>query len=300
MARHGLCGRPKDHPMKPFSFSILAAVAGLWLGATGAAHALNNISWVASFGSGSTCTRGTPCGDFPTAINATSPGGIVNCVDSGQYGVIFANKSITVDCTGTHATASNIQTSLSGITVIVRGVELTGASGSGFGISSVFHATLVIEDCTVRGFTFFGGATGNAVYFAPQGAGASKLVLTRVNIAANANSGVYVDSTQSSSPVHVMISDSVIVGNVGSGIVTNASSVTEIRLMMDGVRTAGNGIGVNSNGGLSNVIIGRSTVTENQVGFATAGGGRIFSYGNNFVNGNNNDNVNVSTLISQN
>ncbi len=121
-----------------------------------------------------------------------------------------------------------------------------------------------------------------------------------MKITGNGNNGVYVDSTAFSSQIQVNINDSVISSNAGSGVVTNASAASEIRLMMDGVKVTTNGIGINSNGGQSHVIVGRSTIAENQVGFATAGGGAIYSYGTNQVNGNNNDNVNVSTLISQN
>ncbi len=264
------------------------------------AHAANEHSWVASNGSGSTCTRAAPCEDFSTAIFNTNAGGIISCVDGGEYGGISATKSLTIDCRGTNARANVLNVGTAGITVTVKGVAFQYLTGSATGIFIFAHATVIIEDCTADTYIAAGGGSGNGVHVKPTGSGISKLTLRDVKLAANALNGIYIDGTASSSPIHVNVSNSLIASNTGSGIATNASATAEIRLMMDGVEVAANGIGVNSNGPLSNVIIGRSTVTENQVGFATSGGGKIYSYGTNQINGNNNDNVNVSTLISQN
>ena len=59
-------------------------------------------TWVASNGGGVACTRAAPCADFQTAHFATDPGGIIKCVDAGNFGAVGITKSITIDCTGTN------------------------------------------------------------------------------------------------------------------------------------------------------------------------------------------------------
>src|SRR5262245_26381896 len=49
------------------------------------AQATNVRSWVASNGSGSSCTRLAPCANFSTAATQTDPGGVISCVDAGDY-----------------------------------------------------------------------------------------------------------------------------------------------------------------------------------------------------------------------
>ncbi len=266
-----------------------------------AAESLNNVSWVASYGSvGNPCTRELPCSGFERAISYTLAGGVVNCIDNGSYGQLNADRSITVDCTGTHASTVLVSPNAAGITVIARGLAIEGGLGSGVGIHILVPATVEIEDCTIGGVAYSGGNTGNAVYLKPFGSGTAKLTLKNVKIAGIGNNGILVDSTATSSPIYVSVRDSLISSSGGSGILAITSSSAEIRLMVVNTEISKNGLGVNSNGARSNVIIGRSTITENQIGLATGGGGRIFSYGTNEINGNNNDNVNVSTLISQN
>ncbi len=284
--------------MKLITVCAIAFAVGIGLAAP--AQALNANSWVSSTGSGSTCTRALPCGDFGTAAGVTAAGGVINCVDSANYGFISPGVSMTIDCRGTHATAALINVTTAGITVTVRGIAFEGAGNSASGIFIIVPATVVVEDCTVGGWVFAGGGSGNGVYLRPTGSGTSKLTLSNVKLTGNGNDGVFVDGTAFSSQILVNVNDSVIASNAGSGIATNASASSEIRLMMDGVNVTTNGIVINSNGSQSHVIVGRSTISENQVGFATAGGGAIYSYGTNQINGNNNDNVNVSTLISQN
>ncbi len=276
---------------------LVAASASL---ASTPAHALNQISWVASNGlDGNSCTRDLPCASFQTAHTNTNSGGYIHCVDSGYYGVISPTKSITVDCKGTTASADSVTVTASGLTIVVRGIIFDRASG-GSAIFTTFPGTIVIEDCSATSYSVATSTAGNAVYAKPAGAGTTKITINNFVAANMASNGMFIDSTASSSPIHVSVSNSVFASNAGSGIATNTSAAAEIRLMLDGVKISGNGIGVNSNGPLSAVIVGGSTVTENQVGFATGGGGHIYSYGTNQINGNNNDNVGVSTLISQN
>jgi hypothetical protein len=286
--------------------ALLTLAACAWL-ATTPAHAQNMQSFVSGVGLDSNpCTRGSPCQTFAAAISQTNIAGVITCLDAANYGDVVLAKSVTIDCTDAPGSVVNGAVTIGSAlpansTIVLRGLHFFGANFST--VSPIFsnvHLTLIVEDCTANGYKFLSGSNGNGLYFAPVGAGTSKVTLNRVRFVNMGNNGIYVDSTASSSSIQVSVRDSLLSSNAGSGILTNASPATEIRLMIINTEISKNGIGVNSNGGQSHVIIGRSTVTENQVGLATAGGGAIYSYGTNEINGNNNDNVNASTLISQN
>ena len=85
--------------MARFSFP-LALVAIVFVFATGAAQAAQDHSWVSSTGSGTTCSRATPCGNFATAHDATNPGGIISVLDPGDYLQLFISKSLTIRAEG--------------------------------------------------------------------------------------------------------------------------------------------------------------------------------------------------------
>src|SRR4051812_9164250 len=83
-----------------FPLTIVAAMSLVTMLVAPAQAQLNH-TWVASNGSdliGNSCDRPTPCASFFTAIGKTNAGGEITCVDSGNYGGIALNKSITINC----------------------------------------------------------------------------------------------------------------------------------------------------------------------------------------------------------
>src|SRR4051812_40143579 len=51
-------------------------------------------TWVSSTGSdGGICDRPSPCQTFSGALGKTNAGGEITCVDSGNFGGVFVNKS---------------------------------------------------------------------------------------------------------------------------------------------------------------------------------------------------------------
>jgi hypothetical protein len=85
------------------SWLSLVGMACLLLNA-GPAHALNDRSWVSGTGNDANiCTRTLPCLTFSGALAKTNAGGVINCLDPGDFGTLAIGKSITIDCTGTSA-----------------------------------------------------------------------------------------------------------------------------------------------------------------------------------------------------
>src|SRR6266567_9006067 len=98
----------------------LAAMACLLLNAL-PAHALNDRSWVSRAGSdASACTIGAPCATFNGALAKTNAGGLINCLDAGDFGGggFTIAKSITIDCTGTFAGILVTAAGASGISIL--------------------------------------------------------------------------------------------------------------------------------------------------------------------------------------
>src|SRR5437868_13271241 len=88
--------------MKRISTLIaIVLAAALILPWTSQARAQNVISFVSRSGSdGNTCVALSPCRTFSGALasNKTADGGIITCVDVGDFGSATITRSMTIDC----------------------------------------------------------------------------------------------------------------------------------------------------------------------------------------------------------
>jgi hypothetical protein len=151
------------------------------------AQAQNARSWVASNGSGSACTRSSPCATFAAAYTATNAGGEINCVDQGDFAngssTLGINKSITIDCEGVQArvgftgTVAAIDVAASATDVVVlRGLDINGNGGAEVGISFRSAAALHVEKCTIRNFA--GNSSGWGIIGQPLSTPISELFVS--------------------------------------------------------------------------------------------------------------------------
>jgi hypothetical protein len=46
------------------------------------------------------CSRTAPCANFFGALSKTAAGGEIDCLDSGGFGTVTIDRSLTIDCTG--------------------------------------------------------------------------------------------------------------------------------------------------------------------------------------------------------
>src|SRR5437762_429009 len=130
------------------------------------AYALNDRSWVSRAGSdASACTIGAPCLTFSGALAKTNAGGLINCLDAGDFGGggsgFTITQSITIDCTGTFAGvggaffgsgAIGISTGASDV-VRLRGLSIEGGGGASYGVLVYQVGALRIEQCKIFGFS---------------------------------------------------------------------------------------------------------------------------------------------------
>jgi hypothetical protein len=190
-------------------------------------------TWVASFGSGATCSRSAPCADFQTAYNATDAGGEINCLDSGgdnTFGGFTIRKSITIDCAGTASpgkSSGDILIDAPGIVVTLRNLAITtrdDLNGSGLGVWFLTGNALHVENCRIANFKL--GAAGNAIgiKFAP-GAGVT--------------GALFVSDT--------IFTDNGLLGS-GGGIIIQPAGSGSARVMLNRVRMENNTYGIFANG----------------------------------------------------
>jgi hypothetical protein len=111
------------------------------------------------------CIESQPCLTFSAALANTATGGVIECLDAGDFTSITNDLvitfSVTIDCHGTNASTYNftsgngIDINAPGAVVVLRGIILDPggiAGGTDIGINIAAAATVHIEDSVVKGF----------------------------------------------------------------------------------------------------------------------------------------------------
>jgi hypothetical protein len=124
-------------------------------------------TWVSGVGDDvNPCSRTAPCKTFAGAISKTAASGEIDCLDPGGFGAVTITKSITIDGTtgagfgGILASLTNgviVNDASSGAPntslVILRNLSINGAGNGLDGIRFLSARRLIVEGCTVFGFT---------------------------------------------------------------------------------------------------------------------------------------------------
>jgi hypothetical protein len=246
------------------------------------------------------CSRTAPCSTFVGAMSKTAAGGEIDCLDSGGFGTVTIDKSLTIDCTGVGGsilsvggtTAVTVNTGPND-RVILRNLNFTGAGSGGIAIRFLAGLHLVVENVRIANYTNAGievnKSTSGNIYVrdavisnvptgirlsTTTGAIMAQIDNTRID---NVTNGLDVTTTG----VIASISNSVVMAASGAGLLTsgpgfiNASKTTLAR----------NGIGVNSISFGGSIRISSNALDDNTTGIAFANGGTVSSAGNNTVIG---------------
>ncbi len=113
----------------------------------------------------SNCSSASPCRGFAAALTVTDSGGEIIVKDSGGYGAVSINKSVSIIAPeGVYAGISvfsgdGIGISTAGVKIRLKGLSINGLGGTR-GIYMTNGATLTVEGCVIRNFSL-----------APYGAG---------------------------------------------------------------------------------------------------------------------------------
>jgi hypothetical protein len=284
-------------------------------------------TWVSNGGGGSTCSLALPCGTFQLAHNATDEGGIISCLNSGDFGTVVIDRGITIDCSDvtiqSGAAAAGVIVNAPGASVTLRGLAIDGSSFGGTGIGvHLINGVLQVENCRIsrwlgsigNGIRFnptvpsklyvsdsvisHNGqtASGGGIIIQPSGSGAAALVVLNRVQAVNNFHGILADGTGSSGGlILVDVRDSFVAQNRGHGIAAISSAGASLTAMVvDRTSSVINGAsGIFSQA--ATVHLGNSTVTGNTTGLNVAGG-QILSYQNNQTSGNFTDGAPTGVL----
>ena len=286
---------------RAFCFALLSVIA---IVASAPAQAQNGSltrSFVSSAGSDSNpCTITQPCASFARAYIAVGPNGIITALDPGKYGPlpnIFTN--LTVNGNGWAAMTAPAQGA--GITIIgsgnvtLIGLEIDGADAAYNGIVEYSSGSLTVENCTLQNFVYNSSnpaLTGNGILIQPT-SGTLNFTISNTTVSNNGQGGVVYSPINNGSPSDNGVIDHVIAnGNVGGilidttapiggtiaitvsnaiasgnsqGIIVIGGSSATTKVSIDNVNASGNAVGVNASG-KSQVLLGRSVITGNNVG----------------------------------
>jgi hypothetical protein len=279
------------------------------------------------------CTRADPCRNFQAALVNTLAGGEVVALDSGGYGPVTIDKSVTIaGAPGAHVAITVFSgtgiTIGAGVTdtVVLRNLYVTGLGG-GTGISFEAGGTLLVQSVVATGFISSGlhatatDATllvrdsafprnGNGFGIFVNGALQVEIADTSADrnsdgFVINSARGSIVGSSATRNAFHgfffhgastIAVSDSLADGNVGAGVLV-ADSGTQI--MLSGVTLSNNGDeGLQLNSGTPVARIGGSTVTENGIGLSRLAG-TLETFGDNLVRGNTTETSGTITAVGK-
>ena len=175
------------------------------------------------------------------------------------------------------------------------GLEIDGAGAAYNGIVEGSSGSLTVENCTLQNFVYNSSTsalTGNGILIEPI-SGALNFTISNTTVSnngaggvfyspiehgspndigvidhviANANVvGIYIDTTSPiAGAIAITVSNAIASGNsLGITVVGGSSATTKVSI--DDVNASGNAVGVNASG-KSQVLLGRSVITGNNVG----------------------------------
>jgi hypothetical protein len=290
-------------------------------------------TWVSGVGDDANpCSRTAPCKTFAGAISKTAAGGEINCLDSGGFGAVTITKSITIYCEGVVggllAAGSNGVVVNAGVNDIVtlRGLDIDGVGTGLIGIRFLAGAALHVQDCQIRNFRAGNamgidfvpagaselyvsntvitgsGSTGSAtahigIQVRPTATGSAKVLLTNVQVENNLT-GFRAESTSAAGTINATIVDSTLAGSTANALVANApAGMATVQVMVDQSAIVNNaGVGIRGDGAGATVRIANSEITGNATGSNFTNGAAFQSYGNNRIDGNNNNGPNPAII----
>jgi hypothetical protein len=295
--------------------------------ALAATPALAQRVFVAAQGSDANpCTFAMPCRTFQHAHNVVAAGGEIDVLDPAGYGALTINKPISIQ--GHGFAGISVSAGNTGITVTagmndaisLNGLLVEGSGVGNFGFIVNSGKSLVIENCVVRNFAVHGllflssapvsqSLSVSGSYFA-ENATTGILVQQTSNGAASVTvartafygggTGMDINGAPGSGVVNAAVTDSVAANMTGTGFLVRSTSGHSVaNLALTRVSVSGNATGIDALGTNATLRIGQSTVTANAFGYQAVSGGVVFSYGDNYIDGNTGNSGTLSSAATQ-
>jgi hypothetical protein len=309
--------------MKQFVLGALIASAISALSFVSPASALASRTWVSGTGIDTNpCTRASPCATFAHALAATAAGGVINCVDSGEYytGTLFITKSVSIICVGAAAGVTaggaivSINISVASTDVVtLEGLDLQGVQG-GYGIDVAGGGTVVIQKCRIIGYNSAlssgivveptsglarvfiddstiinnGSATSSAgILVKPTGGASANVSVTNVKLEGNTN-GIFFDGSGGAGPSNIDVFSSNLTGNQVNGIAVASSSAAVNAVVIDSLLNLNVNTGAGIAGSGATLRLDGNAIVSNITGVFNSGG-TLQSLKNNTILANGSD-----------
>ena len=255
------------------------------------------------------CTFTQPCLTIAQAVFAAARGGVVVCLDKGDYsggGATEIDFALTIDCGSTDSTlgAFTIRAP-AGENIVFKHFTANGSASSP--VIQVFVGSVIVDD------VHFHSNTGGVISLTPTGGVGATATLTMRNVLMDANgaaavliapsggasasasiihsrivggSGGGVRTVSTNGAVDLSVIDSAINGNAGNGINAVAGANPNIVSIKHCVIANNGAAGVQANGAMASVAVSTTLFDQNGSGATSAvSGGSVLSYGNNDVVG---------------
>jgi hypothetical protein len=266
-----------------------------------AAHAQATRTWVSGVGDDvNPCSRTAPCKTFAGAISKTATGGEISVLDPGGFGAVTITKAITISGDGTLAgilaagTNGVIVNAPATDRVVLRNLSINGAGTGINGIRFLAGKSLLVDNCTISGFTTRGidvslAASADVIvkdttitnvptgFFLNTTAGFALASLEHVHLHGLTN-GVEAQNgrvTISNSDISDNASNGVLASNAGAQINVETSQLSFNQIAACNAAASGATIRVSNN-----------DIYNNTTSFTISAGGIISSAANNRVAGN--------------
>ncbi|PYQ59703.1 MAG: hypothetical protein DMF58_10700 [Acidobacteria bacterium] len=280
--------------------AYIAATAILWLIPSICLAITRTFVSASSGNDGNQCTLAAPCRTFTAALAQTDSKGEIVALDSGGYGTVTIDRSVTITApAGIYAamapstgTAITVAAGASDI-VTLRGLVVNGLGSAYRGIDFTSGSQLRVEHCLIEGFTnaaLNGSPDNSDLYVIDTVAQNNAYGFIYGTLGANGARGIFVRSRAErsgygfapSANSSATIIDCVAVGNVyGFYSGATGSSVMNVDRSVSAYNTYGvETFGVSR--------IRNSLITANTTGISTFTGSTI-SLGGNSVTGNGTD-----------
>ncbi|MBI3146887.1 MAG: DUF1566 domain-containing protein [Betaproteobacteria bacterium] len=258
------------------------------------------------------CSVTAPCQTFAMALNAVVPGGEIIATESGEYGRVTLDRSVTLLGAPGQVAAITVNSgnavtiATPSIRVVLRGLQIRGI-GTPAGTRGIFMsaagAKLDVENCVISGFSNSGygiletnGAEINVseTLLRNNTIGMYLSKVQRVSVSRSkfldVSKGIEVQKFSSDGASKVSITRSVVRGNKnGTGIYASCSggsAALAISRSDIGFHSAGVSV-VGTSSCMTKVVLDRSRVSGNTVGLQQDGAGAtLYSRGNNSISGN--------------
>jgi hypothetical protein len=210
--------RPPLSETERLTMNRLAAILTmtvLALVASAPAYAQASRTWVSGVGDDvNPCSRTAPCKTYAGAISKTAAGGEISALDPGGFGAVTITKAMTIEGDGDLASTTFSGTNAVNIVagandvVVLRNLSFNGTGGGFNGVRLISGGMLVVENCSISGFTQNGieiassGTTALSVRKTSITGGAAGVRITSGTVSASlrdvsivgATNGVYASS----------------------------------------------------------------------------------------------------------